>query len=529
MHSTSNEYKEAIYAPRRMTKGRVTFDISDVTARGDVNDITTTPQFIISNKDQLVNKKREQSINIATWERNRFKLNGSFSFADDVISNNGELGFVSDKLCDENGFFQIEPTIVFAFNEYHSSMGITITFDVLNEEYATEFIINAYDDADNLILSKHVADNDLIQVSEIGQFNMYKKIEVIIIKWCKPYRRARVIEVDFGVVRVYTDNNLIKMDYIEEMDIASRNISAAEFKFTIDNLKKEFNIMNPEGFYKFLQERQLVTPEIGIVTGDIDDAGAVTEFIPLGEFYLRNWTSDQESSTTFTARNIIDIMDSYDYENLVAKDNYSLYQMLIDIFTICNVINFEIDIALQDILTNGLVKKTTCRNVLQMIATVGMCNVYIDRLGKLHVKQSPLALGEAIDTIALKDMPKEPQIKLDNIVKKVEVSYYSNLDTNSLYIEEDSNVKEGESIKVENNTLINTLAQATNVAKWILGQLNYRAIYGANWRQNPAHELNDVVVIEDIYNQNKNAVITKIDISYQGYLEGRTEARGMIT
>jgi len=524
MYNVSNDYKEAVYAPRRMARGRVTFDISDVTARGDLNNISTTTESIISDKQQLINKKREPSINIATFEPNRFKLDGSFSFADDTMVNNGELGFVSDNLSDAYGDFSLQPTMAFTFNNPHSSMGITLTFDVFNDEYATEFIINAYDGANNLILSKHVVDNDLVQVAAIGQFFLYKKIEVIIIKWSKPFRRFRVVEVDFGVVRVYTDKSLISMNYIEEMDIISKNISAAEFKFTVDNLNKEFNILNPEGFYKFLQERQTATPEIGVVTG------ATTEYIPLGEFYLRDWISDEGSSTsTFTARSIIEIMDGYDYDNLVVKSNYSLYQMTLDIFAICGIVNFEIDQTLKNLFTNGLVKKTTCRNVLQMIATAGMCNVYVDRLAKLFIKQSPLAIGEAVDTIALKDMPKEPQIKLDNIVKRVEVLYYSNLDTNSLYFEEVPGVKEGEKIRIENNTLINTLAQATNVAKWILRQMNYRAMYTANWRQNPAHELNDVVIVEDSYNQNNKAIITKIELIYQGYLEGKTEARGMVT
>lgn len=530
MHNVSNEYKEAVYAPRRKTRGRVTFDISDVTARGDVNSITTSPQSLISDKQQLINKKREQSINIATWERDRFKLDGSFSFADDSMANNGELGFVSGNLSDENGEFVLQPTLVFTFNDTHSSMGITLTFDVPNNEYAKEFIINAYDGANNLILTKNVVDNDSVQVAEIGQFYLYKKIEIIIIKWCKPYRRARVVEVDFGVVRVYADDKLITMNYTEEMDIISKNIPAAEFKFTVDNLNKEFNILNPEGFYKFLQERQLVTPEVGVVIGDIDGAGATTEFIPLGEFYLMDWISDEGSSTsTFTARNIIDIMSSYDYENLEAKSNYSLYNMTVDIFNLCKVTNYYIDPALQSILTNGLVKKTNCRNVLQMIAMAGMCNVYVDRLGKLFVKKSPLAIGEPIDTISLKDMPKDPQIKLDSVVKRVEVLYYSNFDTNSLYFEEAPYVKEGENIKIENNTLINTLAQATNVARWLLRQLKYRAMYTANWRQNPAHELKDVVIMEDIYNQNNKAILTKVELTYQGYLEGKTEARGMVT
>ncbi len=520
MQNVSNEYKQAIYAPIRQTKGRVTFDISDVTARGDVNDISVTQQAVISNEQQLINQKREQSINIATWERNRFKLDGSFSFADNDMENNGELGFVSDILCDEEGIFSQNPTLIFTFNDAHSSMGITVTFDTINDEYATEFIINAYGDSNNLILSKHVEDNNSSQVATTGQFHLYRKIEIIILKWCKGYRRCRVVEVDFGIVKVYTDNHLIKMDLVEDMDIITKTLPAGEFKFTVENSKKDFNILNPDGFHKFLQERQQVIPEIGVVTGPS------TEYIELGKYYLMDWTSDEGSLTaTFTARNIIDIMSSYDYENLVPKSNYSLYQMAVDIFNICGVTNYEIDPALQNISTNGLVKKNNCRNILQLIAIAGMCNVYVTREDNLIIKQSPLALGDPVDIIDMDNMYKEPKIELDKIVKSVEVAYYNDINTKQLITI--NNTDKGEALKVD-NTLINTLEQATNVANWIFRQLNYRAKYSVNWRGNPAHELSDIVTIEDAYNQNRDAIISKIELTYQGYLEGKTEARGLI-
>lgn len=518
MIDVSNEYKEAIYADKRMIRGRVIFDISDVTARGDVSNITSTPESILSDKQQLINVNREQSINIATWEPNRFKLDGSFSFANDVMANNGELGFVSDNLSDGDGNFALQPTFTFTFGEVHSSAGITLSFDILNNEYATEFIINAYDNASSLILSKHIADNDLAQVAIIGQFHLYKNIEVILFKWSKPYRRARVVEVDFGIVKVYTDDDLIKMTLIEEMDLTTRILPSSEFKFTVDNKNRKFNILNPDGFHKFLQQRQNVVSEIGVVTGP------TTEYIQLGNYYLMDWTSDEGSLTaSFTARNIIDVMSSYDYENLVAKSSYNLYQMAVDIFTICGVTDYEIDLALQSITTKALVKKTNCRNVLQMIAVAGMCNVYVTREDKLIVKQ--MLFGDAVDTIDMDNMYKEPQIKLDNLVKSVEVSYYSTIDTKQDIAV--INADKGDALKVD-NTLINTLVQATNVANWIINQMNYRAIYTANWRGNQAHELSDIVIIEDSYNQNNKAILTKIELTYQGYLEGKTEAKGLI-
>ena len=514
----TQDFKNSMKADARRLKGRVTFNISDVTASGDVSNVTVTEQLILSDEQQLINGKREQNYNVATFEPDRFRLDGSFSFADDVIVDNGEMGFVSNNLSDESGLFVLQPTLTFVFGTTHSSAGITLSFDDYNDEYATDFTVNAYDASNNLILSKDVIDNTSNQVAVIGQFSLYKKIEVIVSKWSKPFRRARIVEVDFGIIKIYTGKDLIRMDFIDEIDITSKNLPSGELMFTVENADRAFNILNPDGFHKFLQQRQSVVSEIGVVIG------ATTEYVQLGNFYLMEWVSDEGSLTaSFTARNVIDLMSSYDYENLVAKVGYNLYQMAEAIFLICGIADYEIDVALQSISTKGLVKKNNCRSILQMIAVAGMSNVYVDRSGKLIIKQ--MVFGTEVDIIDMDNMYKEPQIKLDKIVKEVEVKYYSDISTSLITVV--SNTDDGEALKVD-NTLINTLTQANDVANWILIQRAYRAIYTANWRGNPAHELNDVVVIEDSYNLNKKSIITSIDISYQGYLEGKTESRGLV-
>lgn len=522
MHQVSNEYKEAVYAPIRTAKGKVTFDISDVTAAGDVNNITVTTQHILSNKQQLINKNREQSYNLATWEPNRFKLDGSFTFADDTIANNKELGFCSNVLCGADGVFSEFPTIVFTFNSNHSSMGLTITFDASNEEYASDFTVNVYDSSNDLIETVDVFDNTDIQSIPLGQLYQYRKVELIIKKWCKPYRRARVCEVDFGVVRIYQDNNLIRMSLIEELDLITSQLPSPEFAFTVDNSKREFNILNPQGFYKYLQQRQQVIAELGI------DLGGYYEYVPLGNYLLWDWTSDEGSLTaSFTARTLLDVMSSFDYENLITKSDYTLYEMAVDIFAICGITTYQIDTALQDISTLGLVEKANCKDILQMIAIAGCANVYVTRNSIITIKVSPLSIGAAVDTIDLDNMYNEPQIALDGAVKGSAVTYYTNLSTKHEVTVNNVGVEVGDLLRLEGNTLINTSAKATEVANWIIREKTYRAIYTTNWRGNPAHELNDIVTIEDGYEQNKNAFITKNELNYEGYISGKTEARGL--
>ena len=524
MYPVSDNYKEAIYAPVRTVKAKVTFDISDTTIAQDTITTDVTSEFTVSDKSQLTDKKRDNTYNYATFEPNRFRLDGSFSFADDVITNNKDVGWCSTPLCDDISAFSTPQVLTFTFLNAHSSIGITVTFDTLNNEYATEFTIRAYDGNNIVLYTADVINNNLVQVATLGQFYLYKKIEITINKWCKPLRRSRVTEVDFGVVRVYTDENLIKMSLIEELDLTTSKVPSAEFKFTVENANREFNILNPVGFYKFLQQRQQVIAELGI------DVGGTVEYVQLGNYLLWDWISDEGSLTaSFTAKTNLDLMSSFNYENLIAKSNYNLYQMAVVMFNICGITNYEIDGALQSINTLGLVKKNNCKNILQMISIASCSNMYVSRDNIIVIKVSDLSIGTAVDIIDMDNMYKEPQIQLDAIVRGIDVAYYSNLDTKQVVNVNSPGVTIGDLLKLENNTLINTPIRATNIANWILRQKNYRAIYTANWRGNPAHELNDIVTIEDSYGQNKNAFITKNELNYQGYLSGKTELRGEVT
>ncbi len=516
MYNTSEEYKTKVYAPERQTKARVTFDFSDVTALSDVTTINTPAQFALSNKLQLIDRNREIN-KFATFEPNRFRLDGSFSFAD--INNLGEVGYCSNELCDTDGYFTNNQVIEFVLsNNQHSSAGLTLTFDILNNEHAVDFIVDVYN-GNTLVKTVTVADNTDVQPIILGPFDNYSKVVVTINKWNKGQRRCRVSELDFGFFRIYTDNSLIKLNYIEDLDLTSSQMASSELKFTFDNSNKEFNILNPNGFYKYLQERQKLIAEIGVV---ID---GVVEYIPLPEMLLREWQSDEGSlTTTFTARWIIDKMSGYFYENLTAKSNYTLYDLAVAIFQISGIDDYVIDSILQSISTSALVEKTDCKTVLQMIAIAGCCVVYVSRDNKIVLK--PVSMqNTAVDNIDLDNMYKVPQISLDEIVKSVEVSYYTNLDTSTVVMFNNSIATDGKILSV-NNTLINTLDRAAAVANWILSQKSLRAIYSANWRGNPAQELVDTIAVESGYNITKKTLLTKTELEYAGYLRGKTELRG---
>lgn len=682
----SNKFKKAVYALARATKAKVRFEILDTNAFKN-NIKVVTGEAVISRKEQLTNKIRVMSSKYATLEKDYFKLDSSFLLpprANELES--AELGWWSNNLCDSNGLFTPFQVIEFYFSTEYSSMGLTLYFDILNNEYATEFDIDVYSATNELFKHDSMIGNTDSRYIYISQLSNYKKIVITIKKWSKAYRRAKVVEVDFGVIKEYEDNNLIRMNILQELNSTSQTLPAAELKFTVDNSNREFNVLNPNGFYEFLQQGQECLAEIGV---ELDNGDV--EYVQVGKYFLKQWQSDEGSlTTTFTVRDILDSLSNNEIENTFER-NINLYDLAVEVLAASSIEKYVLSNNLKLIKTKALHGKMSYRSLLQLIAIAGMCVAYTDNRGTLYIKQLisaktviksvnvsnetvvsnknqvinnilepsfnlgsfeknrfildgsftipkndmrnyemgwwssslsdadgafeiPLSLeiniskdhtsrnfeilfdilnneyacefdlkvydidnnikinetivnnksrcfyennllencrkieiiikrwsigyrrGRVIevgfdipvDSLTFDNIYKEPQINLSQSVKAVEVTYYPvNLENRVIYTATNNSIKDGITLKLE-NSLINTEVDAKNVAEWLLKENNNIATFKVDWRQNPALCLADKVSIENGYGTNNIANITKQELSYEGYLKGRTEAKGAI-
>lgn len=525
MLSATQSYKDSVYGQSRLIKGRVTFDISDVSAASDVSSLTGSTQFANSNISQLNDNVRDISYLQSTWEENRTKLDGSFSFADSTIANNGQVGYVTNAICNENGSFDTAQSVTINFGSTHSSIGITLTFDYATEEYATDFNVVFYDASNNIITTQTVTGNTQVQYPLYYTVSNYKKIVVNITKWSVGNRRARLTEIDFGIVKIYTDENLISMNLIEDMDLTASQVPSTEFRFIVDNTDRAFNILNPQSFYPALQKQQQVKAELGL------EVNGAIQWTPIGDYLLSDWQTDEGAMTaTLTASTNLENMFNFTYQNLTNKTQpYTLYTMAQEIFAICGITNYSLDTSLQSITTNGVVKSTDCKTILQMIAIAGMCNIYVTRNNVITLKSTYVSNGGTrLDTVDLDDMYSEAKVSLDKEVKTVVVSYYTDVNTAVDVSVSDSNVTSGELLELKSNTLISNSTTATNVANWIIARKKYRAMFDANFRGNPLYELNDYIGLENTYGDVKNSVIVKNELMYQGFLKGKLQARGVL-
>lgn len=379
MINVSKDYKKSVYAPIRSCKARIKFKILDYKAYKNIKKVSSRAE--ISRENQLTNNIRIPNLKYATFEKDFFKLDGSFNIPPKRNEGNVEIGWLSENLCDDKYIFSIPEKIELEFETERSSMGITIYFDVLNEEYATDFDIDFYSANNTLISHDSISNNTLIKYELTKGLNKYKKVVISIKKWCREYRRVKIVEIDFGIIKTYEDNKLIKANILEEMNIISDNLPANEVKFTIDNSDKAFNILNPQGFYSYLVEKQEIIPEIGV-----ELENGLTEWIPMGTYYLKDWQSDEGTlTTTFTGRDIIDSLNGEYKKILPEKTN--LYYLADRVLNYLNI-EHDIDPALKEIYTVAYLTSSNIKEIIQYIAIAGRCAVYQDRItNKLVIKQ----------------------------------------------------------------------------------------------------------------------------------------------
>lgn len=516
MINVTTEFKDLIYAPSRQTLAKVAFQLVDTTASKDAV-ATVTSESMISQKNQIYNTNTDLYAKFASFENNYWKLDGSFHLPPKNIVGL-ETGWSSNILSNANRAFSTAQVLTIDFDQDHSSIGLTITFDKLANEYATNFVIVAKNSVGTTISTTTVTNNILTTYILESNLANYRQIIITFTKTNNPYRRLRVAEVSFGIIEEYTGSELIDLNVLEEVDTVSEQATANEVVFTIDNQDKRFNILNPTGIYPFLQRRQKLIPYIGLVKVDLSE-----EYVKMGVYYLSEWKSNEGALTaTFTGRDILDLLaqDEIAETSYVAK---TLHFIATDILTTAGLTteDYTLDIALLSITVTATLPQSTYREALQLVAIAGQCVLYSDRLGKIQMKR--LSGVSTYETIDFDNTYQSPSITLDKLVNTIIVvvgaGEYTYTDPAKPTNEEVFAIKIDNPL-IDNNTL------ALAVATWVLVEKKKRFLYEINWRGNPALESSDILTVEDDFSEDKEMIITKNDYSFAGYFACKTYGKG---
>lgn len=581
MQAVSDSYNPC--HDERWSNVRVVFELIDIDAAEDATP-TVTSEAEISKLEQTHNRITEVSKKLATLEHNYFLLDGTHVLPDET--DNGEAGWWSDEISDSNG--NLLQILEFNFTEDQSSIGFTIIFDDRADEYALDFKIEIFDALNSLLSEDNVVGNTKHTYISETPTDGYRKVRITFTK-TKPYRRVRVCEVVFGIIQTFDKTNTTDVRLLYELSPNMENLPSNELTVTIENLDRKYNLINPKGIYKYLQQGQGLNVELGV--GSKRDN---IEYADMGRFYFTQATAEDSAMTAQIVA----------HDPIYALDRGLYRKGLNTTDTVGNIVNdiiadsgLGMSVSMPTDIANRVIGRNTPivshREALRMVAQASMCCCYWDRTDTLVFAE--LTETEPTDTLDNDNMYTPARVEVTEYINVAEVTYYSFRDpdltddeiykdiipingTKAIWVTYDAaksvkstieggtidsaeyylyackltitaaenvtltltgrslEVSEGtyraeqldgnpESVKRVDNPLI-TSTTAPTFASWILANEQKRLTYDLQERGNPAREIGDTVKIYDAYNENRNAIITKEEYLFDGTLKANTEAWG---
>lgn len=519
----------------------ISFDVSDPIAQQDAT-ASDNGAIYTSNSSQVttgwLRAWRENGLppfpGFCTLEQNCWVLNGKR----EILTGGNDLlrWYEGDVLSDETcSFSEKIPTITLEFNEEFSSLipGITITWSTSYGEYATNFIVKAYDKDMKLVAEKEVLDNHSVESRVLMDIVGYKYITIYVKKWCLPHHRVRVEDILIGINKVYSKADLFSFSHKQSVSPISTSLPKNEIQISVNNVDGEYNPYNENGMAKYLMERQEVKVRYGLKMND-----GTIEWIKGGTFYLSEWYAKQNGLTAdFTARDSIDLLAAIPVkeENFESSEGRrSLYAIAEDLLTTARdnyglpIIWFT-DIDRQKT-TTATLPNDTLANCLQLIANAGECVIRQNRNGVILIE--PIEDEEVDYSINTFNSYSKSEISLSKPLKQVDVKVYTYTKTDDGKIEgavtDTKSVivgTTGETIVVD-NPLITSVDRAESVGNWMANYLKRRMTLNSSWRADVSLDALDTVTNENAYNTNK-VLMTDVEFKYNGAFRGTGEGKVM--
>ncbi len=435
---------------------KVKFNIVDPETNPD---LSSNSEEIFSSLDSIKESTIPQTKNYATLEKNFWILNDSQPI---YGSEELEQTYTSSYMSDKNCLFTDKACITLTSSVYLTTLGLTMVFDDIDKNYAKRLNVKAYRD-NTLIMNKDYTLNsykERLIFADNDELVRWNRIEIYFIESSLPYRRIRVNQLLFGIMEIYTDENIISAESKEKTTMINSELPTHTFKFTIDNMNKLFNPDNPEGWYRYILQQQPISYEWGY---QLDDG--TIEWILGGNMLLTGSVDVGENQVTFSTTSLINYLTKSYKKGVYNANGRSLYDLAVDVLTDSNIDESQYNLweGLKLLKTDAPLPKLEARQLLQIIATTGNCILFTNRENIINIQPFSYILspyGMNYDFITSNPVVKV-QSELHNAI--IYINHYS-ID------EAVSELFKNESLEITGTTKIEIEYDlATNVSATITG------------------------------------------------------------
>lgn len=382
MHNVSDAYKAVMNAPMQpQTHTRLTFDVHDATASRDASPFVTDKLFWIDITDVDIGVPSEE---YATFEPNRWRVDGSMYLLPDNVNEQKAQGWLTASLSGNDGVFAVPPGLTVSFLGYHSIAGLSFVFDAFQGDYATNISVTAY--ADNTVIKEYIITPNSARYTDFTTIDEFNKLILTFGAMNKADRRLRLAKLNFGITKLLETKDIVKTVQNFEINPISTTLPKSEITFTIDNIAKEYNADKPNGIWTYFEERQPISVEYGAeVNGQI-------EWVNAGKLFTTGAPTTSGIQAEFKAVDILSFMTDTYKKGRYRPNGISLYDLALDVLRDAdlskntNSTKWWLDPELKNIYTTAPLPELTHRECLQLIANAGRCILYTDGNGVINIR-----------------------------------------------------------------------------------------------------------------------------------------------
>lgn len=488
------------YPSARHVSMSISFALVDVDAAGNATP-TSNGAERLSDLARLLTGNAKSPGKIMTMEDGLVRTDGTWEpMPEDMV-----VPYWSTALSDGSGTFSIPPTLTMTLSAPASSVGFSMAFDESAGCWPSSLRITAYRGASRIAqetfsLSGPQLDADL-------PVDNYNKVVVEFLKTPEPYRRIKLYAFLFGIVQRFNPDTIVSATITAGCDPACDAIPSAQLVFTFNNQDKAYNLINPNGLYRFLQDGQVIETEMAI-----DGQTAET-----GTFYFTKSEAQDSALTAKITAN--DRVLSWDGEtwNGGTSGTWTLEEALRTVLGEGVTFSFGAGLA-QRTVGKAIPQDTSKREAVRLLCQAARCTCWVDRAGVVTCRSLEIA-GSGVDTL-----------DGDNLYSWDGVGVSERVDCVSLTVKDEYGDTEqtytaGSGVNVE--SINNPCAvDGQVVAQWLLNIYRQRLSYDVKNRGNPEVKAGDTITIYNAYQEAGRAVVYEQDLTYNGGLTAQTKALG---
>lgn len=323
-----------------------------------------------------------------TLEQHSWALNGTR----EVMQATDAVAWWDDDLSGADGTIASPPTLTITFSQSHSSVGISLEFDTALKEWCSEVNLKWYNGSTLLADEDFEPDAPLYFCEQ--SVTAFNKVMLTLNKTDKPYRRAKLNRIVFGLIRDFSMEQVKEGKITAQCHLVSAELPISKFSWTL------IDDESVENMFMFKQPVEITN------SGNL-----------LGVYYIDETRKKARNMYDLECIDAIGILDTSNYAGAYYSSNTSAQTM------VTNVLGGEFDVTFEatDVSLKGIVPAGTKRHALQQILFAWGAVATTDGVRGIRIFDLP-ASGETKPT---EEIYTEGTIEKTAIVTQINITTHS--------------------------------------------------------------------------------------------------------